>query len=86
MSVKFNEDGFTIEVQGFGNPIESWLETQNELLDALQMEGEAMLSHRYYFIELLRSMQPDEETASRMMLKPGYTRFLKNKKEETIEA
>ena len=82
MSVKFNEEGFTIEVQGFGNPIESWLETQNELLDALQMEGEAMLSHRYYFIELLRSMQPDEETAKRMMVPKAATtfgsKFLKN--------
>ena len=67
MSVKFNQSSFTVEVQTGSNPIESWMETQNELFDSLQSESQVK-SERCHYIELLRSMMPDEETAKKMLI------------------
>ena len=68
MAVKFNKDSFTIEVETVAGPIESWLETQSELLDALQSEEEDMHVNRIHYLNLLRCMMPDLETAKRMLI------------------
>ena len=68
MSVKFNADGFTVEVKTCHSPVEDWLETQNELLGVLQSESEEMHANRFHYIELLRNMMPDLETAKKMMV------------------
>ena len=66
MSVKFNPKSYTIEVLTETNPIENWLETQSELIDALQSEAEEMHTNRIYYLGLLRDMMPDLETAKKM--------------------
>ena len=68
MPVTFKKEGFTIEVKTGTNPIESWIETHDELLDALQSEEEGMHVIRTRYIELLRSMMPDVETAKKMLV------------------
>lgn len=67
MAVTFNEKSFTVEVETATSPIEYWLETQGQLIDLLQSEDEQMRSNRYYYLELLRSMQPSIELAKRML-------------------
>lgn len=68
MAVKFNESSFTIVVETVRCPIENWLETQEELIDMLQSEDDQMHTKHYHYLELLKSMQPDIETAKKMML------------------
>jgi hypothetical protein len=55
-----------IEVETASSPVEYWLETQDELLDALQSEAPELHTNRFHYIELLRSMLPDLETAKKM--------------------
>ena len=68
MAVKFNKTSFTIEVDTVSAPIEAWLETQSELLDALQSEDDEMHANRIHYLNLLRCMMPDLETAKRMLI------------------
>jgi len=67
MSVKFNTDGFTVEVKTNASPIESWLETQDELVELLQSESDEMRANHFHYLQLLRNMMPDLETAKKMM-------------------
>jgi len=67
MSVKFNADGFTVEVKTNTSPIESWLETQDELVGLLQSENDEIHVNRAHYLNLLRCMMPDLETAKKMM-------------------
>lgn len=67
MAVTFNKTSFTIEVETGHNPIELWLDTQEQLIDALQAENIEMHGNRYAYLELLRSMQPDFDTAKKMV-------------------
>ncbi|MCX7099940.1 MAG: hypothetical protein NTX38_00200, partial [Methylobacter sp.] len=67
MSVSFKNHGFTIDVATGGNPIESWLETQHDLLTVLQSEDENTLSKHSHTLELLRNLLPDIETAQKMI-------------------
>lgn len=66
MSVKFNNQGFTIEVFAGHDPVENWLETQHDLLSILQSEDQNMLSKHTHSLELLRSLLPDIELAKKM--------------------
>jgi hypothetical protein len=67
MAVKFTETSFIIEVQTGTNPMEAWLDTHDQLVDCLQSENEDMHGYRYHYLELLRSMMPDWETAKKML-------------------
>ncbi len=67
MAVTFTPTSFIIEVQTGCNPMETWLDTQEQLIDCLQAENIEMHGNRYAYLELLRSMQPDLETANKMM-------------------
>lgn len=67
MPVTFKKEGFTIEVKTGVDPIKDWIETHDELLDALQSEEEEMHIIRPHYLELLRSMMPDPDTAKKMM-------------------
>ena len=67
MSVKFNADGFTVEVKTHESPIESWLETQDELVELLQSENDEVRANHFRYLQLLRNMMPDLETAKKMM-------------------
>lgn len=68
--VTFSENGFTITVETKGNPVENWLETHSEMVDALQCEDELMLAKRFHYLELLRNLVPDWETAQRLIPQP----------------
>jgi len=67
MTVTFKPESFSIEVKTGTNPIESWTETQHELIDVLEQDEGFSKSERVHYLELLRSMIPDEETARKMM-------------------
>jgi hypothetical protein len=71
--VKFTETGYSIHVETHGNPIENWLATHSELVDALQSESEDMMSKRYHYLELLKQLMPDWETAK--LLTPNNKQF-----------
>ncbi len=64
--VKFHPDKFVIEVATAVDPVESWLETQNEMLDVLQSEDIELMSKRPHYLALLRNMLPDLDTAKKM--------------------
>ena len=84
MSVTFKKNSFTIEVECYESPIENWLDTQNDLLDLLQAEDANFHAGRFHYIELLRSMQPDIDTAKKMLCTTtecatfAGSRFIKN--------
>jgi hypothetical protein len=65
--IKFKEHSFVIEIETGGNPIEDWLATHSELVDALQSESEDMMSKRYHYLELLRNLLPDYDTAKALL-------------------
>ena len=67
MSVTFKPESFIVEVKTNSNPVESWLETQDELIDLLQSEDEEMHLDRFHCLEIIRNMMPDVETARKMM-------------------
>lgn len=64
--VTFNEKSFTITVETQIDPIEDWIATHNEMVDALQSEDDDMHEKRFHYLELLRALLPDWETAKRM--------------------
>ena len=68
--VTFSSTGFTIEIETKGDPIENWLATHQELVDALQCEDELMMAKRFHYLELLSQLVPDWETAKRMRVLP----------------
>jgi hypothetical protein len=65
--VTFKEDSFSITVETGVNPIEAWLDTHSELIDCLESEDEDKLSYRYHYLELLRQMMPDYDTALKLL-------------------
>lgn len=65
--VRFNENSFVIEVPVGTDPIETWLETHDQLLALLgDVDNNLREDNYYYVIELLRQMMPDWETAKKM--------------------
>jgi hypothetical protein len=68
--VTFNENGFTVSVPTNGSPVENWLNTHNELVEALQHEDDSMITKRMHYLELLRNLMPDFETAQRLIPQP----------------
>ncbi len=65
--VTFKDDGFIIEVNVGKNPVDAWLETHNEMIDLLQSEDKEKQEYRYHYLELLRSIMPDRNTAKKML-------------------
>lgn len=68
--VTFNETSFTVTVETHGDPVENWLHTQHDLIDALQSEADDMIRKRFHYLELLNALLPDWETAKRMIADP----------------
>jgi len=67
--IQFTDTAFVVTVECGGNPIENWLETHQQLVDALQCEDKQMLTKRYHYLELLRNLMPDIEQAKKMCKK-----------------
>lgn len=67
--VTFSEDGFTIEVKTGINPTDAWLDTHDEMIDMLQSEDKEMHENRFRYLELIRSMMPNKQTAKKMISK-----------------
>ena len=65
--VTFSDTGFTIEVETGTNPIDAWMDTHSEMVDCLQSEEDDKHAYRYHYLELLRNMLPDYDTALRLM-------------------
>jgi hypothetical protein len=65
--VKFTTTAFIIEVECGINPIESWLDTHEQMIDVLQSEASDMAGgNRYHYLELLRQMMPELKVAKKM--------------------
>ena len=64
--VTFNKDSFTVTVETGTDPVEYWLATHQELVDALKCEDEQMIAKRFHYLELLSQLMPDWETAKKM--------------------
>jgi len=64
--VKFNEKGYSIEVDTALSPHENYIETMEELIDLFQSEAEDMRANRFYSMELLKAMLPSREQAKAM--------------------
>jgi|GEM_PF-1497303 len=75
MSVTFKPESFIVEVKTGTSPIESWMETQHQLIDVLEQDEGISKSERIHYLELLRNMMPDEETAKKMMAAVFYCCF-----------
>lgn len=66
MAIIFNHDSFEIKVKTGHDPVESWLDMQNEMIDVLKSEDEQLNRKRPHILELLRNMLPDLDTARKM--------------------
>lgn len=64
--VKFNENGYCIEVNTAINAHEDYIETMEELIDLFQSEAEDMRRSRFFSMELLKAMLPSLEQAKAM--------------------
>lgn len=64
--VKFNEDGYCIEVNTAINAHEDYIETMEELIDLFQSEADDKRANRFYSLELLKAMLPNLEQAKAM--------------------
>lgn len=65
--VTFKENSFTIEISIGTDPIETWLETHDQLLALLgNVDNDLREDNYYYVVELLRQIMPDWETAKKM--------------------
>ena len=71
MAIKFNEQGYSIEVKTGTNPVEDWMETHDDLLDLLASADRELAgtNNYYHVIDLLRNMMPDYDTALKMISK-----------------
>ena len=71
MAIKFNEQGYSIEVKTGTNPVEDWMETHDDLLDLLASADRELAgtNNYYHVIDHLRNMMPDYETALKMISK-----------------
>lgn len=64
--ITFKERSFVVEVPTLGDPIEEWLTLVNEMIDVLQSENEDMHSNRYQYLNMVKELLPDWETAKKM--------------------
>jgi hypothetical protein len=64
--VRFGKEKFVVEVSTSFDTVGDWRNTFDQMIDLLQSEHEEMRANRYFFLELLRAMLPDEETAEKM--------------------
>lgn len=67
--VTFKESSFVVEVPTFGNPTEDWLRTINDMIEIMQCEEEQMKQRRHNYLELIKHLMPDWETAQKMTVK-----------------
>lgn len=66
MAVKFQKDGYTIEVKT-PSPIEDWAGLHESLLDLLHyLDRESITDNFYHIPDLLRAMLPNPQTAKKM--------------------
>ncbi len=63
--VKFNTDGFTVEVKG-SHPVEDWIGLHNQLADMLSSESPELQTSRYHVTNFLQEMMPDIDLAKKM--------------------
>jgi len=67
--VRFEKDKFVIEVIAPSSGVDNWKQTFDQMIDALQADERAESVNKFFFLELLREMLPDDETISQMQTK-----------------
>jgi len=67
--VRFEKNKFIIEVGAPSAGVDNWKRTFDQMIDVLQSESPDMQQNRFFYLELMREMLPDEETISQMQTK-----------------
>jgi hypothetical protein len=67
--VRFNEDSFTITVETIIDPVQKWRDLQNSIIECLAAASSDLLCIEAArpLLALLEDMQPDWETAKKMI-------------------
>jgi len=64
--VRFEKDKFIIEVVAPSSGVDNWRLTFDQMIDLLQADVREEPVNKFFFLELMREMLPDEETISQM--------------------
>ena len=64
--VRFEKDKFIIEVGAPSSSYENWKLTFDQMIDALQADERDTPVNKFFFLELMREMLPDEATLFKM--------------------
>jgi len=67
MSVKFRKNGYTIDINTFTNPVEHWLDLQNELLTLISYMSDDYNFKPWQTANFLTELLPDIEDAKKMV-------------------
>ena len=67
MSVKFREDGYTIDIHTIMNPVEDWLDLQEELLTLIAITSDDTGHNPWRAANFLRELLPDYDDAKKMV-------------------
>ena len=67
--VRFNDNGFTVEVETGISPQDNYRGTVDDLISVLQATNSDMRGedNYYYLLELLRAMMPSEEQIKKII-------------------
>ena len=57
--IKFQNNGFTIQIKTNYNSVEAWIELQKALIDYLGNVEDGDINSRYWISVLLKEMTPD---------------------------
>lgn len=67
MSVKFRDDGYSIDIHTVTNPVEDWLDLQEELLSLIIYNSEDCGHHPWKAAAFLRQLLPEFDDAKKMV-------------------
>ena len=65
--ITFEKNKMVIELPTDGCPIEEWLQTHTDMVELLQAEEVQMHQRRWHYLELLKHLVPDWNTAQKMI-------------------
>ena len=67
MSVKFRKDGYTIDINTYMNPVEHWIDLQEEILQLVSYTDKDYNYKPWRAVNFLMDLLPDYEDAKKMV-------------------